>query len=455
MIKKIVRFIFIILISLIGAILLFCLISIVPLDRTSYKEKSFYGEMMSRLDSLIKKTVTLPKAHFNIGFAKESITPSQRVATAGYGNRRGKLIEGIHDSVFVRAIVVQTKTSRVAIVSADLQIVPPTVVEVLKKRLPEIGFTIDNTYLGATHTHNSVGHWAKGAVTLMYGEYKDSIVNFIADQIITSIKRASENTLPATLKAGHIPISNVVTNRINNTNPVDSLLRVIEIQRSDSSKLILMSHTAHATCLHSRDLQLSRDYPGKLVDTMEQQGYAFAMFMAGAVGSHGCKAPEFGWNCIDYIANEMATQFMANRNRLHTITDSTLVMERVLLTLPKSEAKISKNWGIRPWLFRSALGEFPVYLNALRLGDVVMLGTPCDFSGEFDSQLDLTAEQHHLQTMVTSFNGGYIGYVTPIQYYDVNHYETRLMNWYGPGTGEYMVESLEKILISVSDPSIK
>lgn len=451
MIRKIVRIVFIFLVSLIGAILLFLLISIVPLDRTPYKEKSFYAEMMNRLDSLLKKPVMLPKAHFNIGFAKESITPIQRVATAGYGNRRGKLIEGIHDSVFVRTMVVQTRTSRVAIVTADLQIVPPTVVEVLKKRLPEIGFTLDNTYLGATHTHNSVGNWAKGAITLIYGEYKDSIVNFIADQIIISIQRASENTLPATLKAGRIPISNVVLNRINDNNPIDSMLRVIEVHRSDSSKLILMSHTAHATCLRSRNLQLSRDYPGKLVDTMEQQGYTFAMFMAGAVGSHGCKAPEYGWNCIDYIANEMATQFMANRNSLHTITDTTLVMNRVQLSLPKSDAKISLNWGIRPWLFSAALGEFPVYLNVLRLGDVVMLGTPCDFSGEFNSRLDVTAEHHHLQTMVTSFNGGYIGYVTPIQYYDVNHYETRLMNWYGPGTGEYMVECLDKMIVSVSD----
>ena len=229
------------------------------------------------------------------------------------------------------------------------------------------------------------------------------------------------------------------------------LLRVVEVHRSDSSKLILMSHTAHATCLFSKDLQLSRDYPGKLVDTMEQQGYAFAMFMAGAVGSHGCKPPEFGWNCIDYMANEISSQFMASRNNLHTVHDSTLVMNRVLLTLPKSQAKISMNWGIRPWLFRSALGEFPVYLNALRLGDVVMLGTPCDFSGEFNSQLDVTAQQHHLETMVTSFNGGYIGYVTPLQYYDIDHHETRLMNWYGPGTGEYMVECLDKMIVSVSD----
>jgi len=326
MVKKTIRFVLIFISSFIGVIILFLLISIVPLDRTPYKEKPFYAEMMTRLDSLLQKPPALTKAKFNIGFAKESITPRQRVATAGYGNRKGKLIEGIHDSVFVRAMVVQTNTSKVAIVSADLLILPPTVVEVLKKRLPEIGFTINNTYLGAIHTHNSIGHWAGGATQIMYGEYKDSIVNFIADKIIASIHRATQNTLPSTLKVGQVPIRGVVKNRIIDGGPVDSLLRVIEVHRSDSSKLILMSHAAHATCLYSRDIYLSRDYPGKLVDTMEQQGYTFAMFMAGAVGSHGCKPPEFGLNCIDYMANEISLQFMANRNKLHDVQDSTLII---------------------------------------------------------------------------------------------------------------------------------
>jgi hypothetical protein len=51
--------------------------------------------------------------------------------------------------------------------------------------------------------------------------------------------------------------------------------------------------------------------------------------------------------------------------------------------------------------------------------------------------------------MVTSFNGGYIGYITPVKYYDVDHYETRTMNWYGPGTGEYIVTCQQKMMDAV------
>jgi neutral ceramidase len=30
------------------------------------------------------------------------------------------------------------------------------------------------------------------------------------------------------------------------------------------------------------------------------------------------------------------------------------------------------------------------------------------------------------------------------KYYDKSHYETRLMNWYGPGNGAYLTECLLK-----------
>ena len=56
------------------------------------------------------------------------------------------------------------------------------------------------------------------------------------------------------------------------------------------------------------------------------------------------------------------------------------------------------------------------------------------------------AQARGLQVMVSSFNGGYIGYVTPRQYYDIDHYETQLMNWYGPGTGEYLMTCLEMLI---------
>jgi hypothetical protein len=128
------------------------------------------------------------------------------------------------------------------------------------------------------------------------------------------------------------------------------------------------------------------------------------------------------------------------------VTDSSLVMARVNLLLPEPQVKIQPNWKIRGFMFETLFGQYPSYLTALRIGDMVLLGAPCDFSGEFDVKLDSIAAAHQKSMMVTSFNGGYIGYVTPEKYYDIDHYETQLMNWYPPGTGEYITNCLAELL---------
>jgi len=146
------------------------------------------------------------------------------------------------------------------------------------------------------------------------------------------------------------------------------------------------------------------------------------------------------------MANTITNKFEDEKKSLHLLRDSTLAMFRVPLELGKAQVKISRDWKVRPWLFQKAFGDSPNCITALRIGELVMLGTPCDYSGELTSELYAYAKKNDLQAMVTSFNGGYIGYITPIRYYDVDHYETRLMNWYGPGSGEYMQECLNKMI---------
>lgn len=446
--KKILRFILVMSVGLLALLLLFIVVSVAPIDRT-IDRKQLYTEMIQRMDTLSHPVIN--HKGLSIGFAKVNLTPPYPTATAGYGKRRGKLYESVHDSIYVRAMVIDNGSQRIAVVSADLLIIPPTVTALLEKDLPTVGFTLDNTYLGAIHTHNSIGNWGKGAMTFLYGSYDDSIVHFIADKIKSSIQQASLNILPAKIKAGAIPLRNIVYNRLIDNGPVDSLLRVVEVHRSDSSKLLLMSFTAHATCLFSRDMQLSRDYPGKLVDSIEAEGYAFAMFMAGAVGSHAGKVPEQGWSCVDLLAEEISKGFLENRSQLVPVHDSTLEMHRVPLLLNDPQAKVLANWRIRPWLFGLAFGDYPEFLTVLRIGDIVMVGTPCDFSGEFNPSLDSLTARHGLHSIVTSFNGGYIGYITPNKYYDEDHYETQLMNWYGPGNGEYLEQCIEQLILTVAD----
>lgn len=437
--------------SLVVVILILFLSAILPIDRYDYKTQGFYSVMMRRLDSLKHVPRIKPAGNFSVGYATVNLTPSRPTATAGYVPM-GKLYTAVHDSIYVRTMIITNGSQKIAVVSADLLIIPPTVTALLARELPEIGFSLNNTYLGATHSHKSVGNWGKGVMSILWGEYNDTLVHAIADRIKESILLASQNVKPASIRIVRIPLRSPVRNRLDKIGGgVDSLLHAVEIRRSDSSKLALLSYTAHATCVEPADVELSRDYPGRLVDELERNGYDFAMFMAGAVGSHAANAPMSGWGCINWMADTLETSFLQHRQELRLLKDSTLIMYRVPFALGEAEVKISKNWRLRPWLFRAAFGTSSTYLTVIRIGELVMLGTPCDYSGQLTQPVYWHAEQKGLDAMVTSFNGGYIGYITPLRYYDFEHDETRLMNWYGPGNGEYLQECLIKLIDAVAD----
>lgn len=446
-----IRKILILIASIIFVILIFILSSIIPIKRYDYKTQEFYAIMMHRLDSLQRLPKVPAAGRFSVGYAAVNLTPPRPTATAGYAPM-GKLYKTVHDSIYVRTVVVTNGREKVALVSADLLIIPPAVTVLLAHELPEIGFNLNNTYLTATHSHYSLGNWNKGVMGILWGEYNDTLVHAIADRIKESIMLASQAVKPARIQVAEIPLRKPVRNRLDKQNgDVDSLLHVIEIKRSDSSKLALFSYTAHATCIDQTEITLSRDYPGKLVDALEDDGYDFAMYMAGAVGSHAANPPKSGWGCVDWMADTLETTFLQNRKTLVSLKDSTLRMYRVPLALGESEVKISENWRLRPWVFSAAFGNYPSYLTVLRIGELVMLGTPCDYSGQLTQSIYVHARQKGIDAMVTSFNGGYIGYITPLRYYDFDHEETRLFNWYGPGNGEYLQECLIKMVDAVAD----
>jgi neutral ceramidase len=443
---KFLRFILKFVLFLILLLVVFLAFNLTSVDRTSYHEQDYYAEMMARLDSLDKALATPTYGRYRVGFDVENITPSFPVATAGYGNRRGKNYSAIHDSVYVRTIVIDNGKSKVAIVSADLLIIPPEVTETLEKRLYGTDFSLQNVYLNATHTHNSIGNWTEGAAEFLYGTYNKDVVEFIATRIVASIQNASAAKVPSDFSYGHIDVPTAVRHRIDGTNGVvDPAMRVIEITREDSSRMAIVSYNAHATCLFSRDLDLSRDYPGELVDDLEERGYAFAMFLSGAVGSHGCNPPEYGKPCIEWMSNELTAAFDKVQPQLKLSKDSALLMVRIPLALGEPQVRVSEELRLRPWLFRKAFGEYQPFLTALRIGEITFLGTPCDFAGDLRTSITGVADPKSGETIITSFNGHYIGYITKDVYYDHDHYETRLMNWYGPGNGAYISDCMSKL----------
>lgn len=418
-----------------------------PINKAPYQQQKYYHKTKA---ALLKLSTPAPHPDtVRVGWAKVNITPGHRAPLAGYGKRKGKRLTSIHDSIYVRAFVFKNKTARLAIVTMDLLIAPMSVKAALQEKLTAIGFRKEQVYLTATHAHSSLGGWArKPAGFVMAGKYDKQIVNQITQAILVAIKEAESTAAPARIGFTAFSADSLVANRlVGAAGSRDTAVRVLKIQKQSGETAIWTTYAAHATCLPAAELQLSGDYPAALVQQLEQyKKTSFAAFSAGAVASHKPAASGTSYEKVNNMAQGLAQ--LINKHTAAAPVNYVFRLNalEVPLYLRRPQWRISQNWRLIPALFHGVFGKYPATLSGLRIGDILLVGAPCDFSGELVPSLEQQLPAATNQLMVTSFNGGYIGYITPDKYYNLKKYETRDMNFYGPYNGAYLSEMMGLLL---------
>jgi hypothetical protein len=122
--------------------------------------------------------------------------------------------------------------------------------------------------------------------------------------------------------------------------------------------------------------------------------------------------------------------------------------------LPPYRYPIGRHLRLSP-VVMSLLHERRTFLHLARIGDLVLVGMPCDFSGVLALEIDRRVEGRGIAA-VTSFNGDYVGYVLPRPDFEIAHYETRTMNFFGPWAGEYLADlAATAALALLEDPGAR
>ncbi len=399
---------------------------------------------------LWKKQIELFKPNFDssafeVGYAKSNITPAMPTPLAGYGSRLGKAYKSVHDSVFVRAISIKANNKLRFFVSADLLIIAPNVTEKLATLLKKDGIKMSDVHLAATHTHNSVGSWGNSITGRAFaGAYDPEMVVFLSQKIFETIKKSEENFEPALPFYGEIRDTVDIRNRLLiNDGWTDPELRQMGFELKSGKKVKLITYGAHSTVLNSKTLELSRDYPGVLIDSVEKT-QDFGMFMAGAVASQG--PYEIGNDDFDEVLNQGNGVFSFAKKIPQLRINPKVLSELLFLPLPEPSARITKNLGLRPWLFKILYGDYPSNVKITMIDNTLVIGLPCDFSGEIMAELDQYATKQGINLVVTSFNGSYAGYVTHDRLYDLDLYETTIMSWFGYQNGKYFSTVVKDII---------
>lgn len=428
---------------ILGVIVFLALATLTRVDWRDYKEMEYYHDTMAHLDTLpIQST---QGATWLAGWSSVNATPDRPAKLVGY-KPRGRY-QFVQDSNFVKSLVVSNGISNVAFLNYELMIVHPYLHQRVNEAIAKEELPLDHIYFTATHTHSGIGGYIPGIIgKLALGGKDEKIINLLTSKTIESLKQALQSQDTVSIIFQKSSADSLVANRLILEDPVDPFVRRMVFEKRNGQKAAFLTFSAHPTILNSKFMGLSGDYPHYLTKLMEEEGFEFSLFAAGPVGSHRPVASgNQAENVLQYadalhknIEGNIVVTEQNNQNNLRTA--------EIPIALRKAHYRIREKIRLRPWIFDSVFGDSNPHFDMVQIGSTLLISSSGEISGVFMSEWEALANEKGLNLIITCFNGGYIGYITPDQYYNYKLYEVRDMNWFGPYNGAYFDEIIKKLI---------
>ena len=463
--KKRLIFLIKILTGIVLLIIMILFFSIESIDTAPYFESEYYKNTIKKMDKQVSDIKT-SKGQLLAGFSSINITPTivienenptngafNKIKLAGFGD--GKIATGVHDSLFAKAIALDVNGKMVVMVSADLLLMPESVVEGVEKELKSKSDILRTQIIyGATHTHASIGNFIPGLIGKSFGgEFQPQLVEWLSKKFAKVIIDAILDIKPAQIAIGSKNIPNLIRNRIiGETGRLNDKLSVISIKQNSGRQAVIGVFAAHATTISAWNDQFSGDYPGYFQRYLENNGIDMAMFYAGTTGSHTNKGKGERFEKSKYIGETLADSAKVIISKLEYLKTVELSLLSVQIEVPKLQMiRVSDNLTLSPWVGKKLSPPInSIYLQGLRINNFIWTTVPYELSGEYAIDLKNSLELQGYNSVFTNFNGQYLGYIVPAKYYYYDTYEARLMGWYGPSMGDYLMELNYKISNSLT-----
>src|SRR5690606_21094408 len=263
-------------------LLLLATLILTKVDWSHYQEHDYYHQTMQAIEDMELEGGS--SGFLLAGWSTTNATPAEPQDLVGY-KPRGEY-EFIQDSSYIKTLVIDNGQHAIAYLGYELLIIHPQlakmVEETIIKELP-----IDKVYFTATHTHSGMGGYMPGLMgKIAFGGYDEAVVEMLKNQTLVGIKQAIASFDTVQVQYKKTPAKEFLMNRFIAEDPVDPYFRQLIFTKNNGEKGILITYSAHATCLSSKFMGLSGDYPQYLMNYLEEDNADFALFAAGTVGSH-------------------------------------------------------------------------------------------------------------------------------------------------------------------------
>ncbi|MCP4608437.1 MAG: hypothetical protein GY845_06970 [Planctomycetes bacterium] len=464
------RYKFLLLLMVLLAVVAGCFVILVgpwPTYKSGFEDKPCYKKALAEIERNRERlSHSSSIGQFEAGWSSRSITPPTGTPMAGFGDRKGKPSIGVHDEIFVKALALSDGTDTAVIVGADMLIIPENVVELVWASVSsQTPLSPNDILFNASHNHSGPGGFAPGFASKAFnGPYDSDIPIFLASAFTEAIVDAYRSLELAKVTHGGLDAPEYIRNRTRKDAPVDSELSYMLVEQKDGDRCFMVSYSAHPTILGADNMQFTGEYPGFLMRRITERTGAEAIYLGGAVGSMSPRPPEGDspFERCRAMGEALADKVLEAAVDAKPFKDKVDVASIGLpLQLPSFQLRLSKNWRVSKFLFPMLGIDDDGWMHALRIGDIVLVGTPADYCGEISIDLKSRLQNRNADLWVLGFNGDYVGYISPDRYYcDKDEkggygYERGVMSWIGPDQEAFTVSIIMHMIDALFPESHK
>jgi neutral ceramidase len=365
------------------------------------------------------------------GFARADITPNPgmlnwtRPVAPPYGS--------VHDPLFVRALVLSDRDTRVAILGWDLLDAREFAVQRVRHAVSQAtGIPAPHILVQATHNHSGpksemgpspqLKHEEAASRTAQNGPFYREWADRLVDTCVDIVRQADAAKQPATLGLARAWVGEWLFNRrpikpdgnvqsmLAPANPyvlghglrfgaVDATMTVLSVRKTDGRNLCTLFHLPmHAVAVYGATPALSADWPGRVTDLIRDQLGSEAMFLQGCAGD--IVPARRGFAAVEAMSTLIAERAVA--------------ADKVTLKLPPSALRVAHR-GVALPATEAAAADFgqptiAAEIMVVSLGSLALVALPGEPLQEISAAIQQRSPFSH--TLVLGYaNGRGAGYV--------------------------------------------
>jgi len=394
-------------------------------------------------------------AHLAASVSSIDITPpiAMKYTLGGYGERMNKPAEAIHDHIWAKALALQMGTRKYMIITLDLLGLPENVKSDLLKRVPGMGWCMENMMLLPSHSHGSLEMASLNSKNQLnnpnLGIFQPELLAFLIDKLETLVKEADRNYQPVKIATGSRILDGLNRNRRKDPD-VDKELIVTRIDKKNGKPLaVLVNWTAHPTFLGGQDMLTSAEWPGYLQSSLQDligQGVT-AMYFNGSEGDQSTilNSPQKGYEKIEIYGKIISNKAFDLYKEIKTKDVKEFNYSYQLITLPEHAAHPSfmktggEEYGLNEKTVKivmDVLGPKEVGMGAVRIDDLLISGIPGEMTAILGQKVKKAIRENGVKYVaIGGLANVWLGYILDRdQYLHGEGYESS-MSFYGPDLG--------------------